>query len=84
MTKKIAYRYRVYIFALVMSFFTSMIVSTTIIALRTGSYDLFLQIWPSSFAIAWPIVFVTILTVAPRVNQLINLFVEAEPLNTKK
>jgi Protein of unknown function (DUF2798) len=84
MTNKIAYRYRVYIFALVMSFFTSIIVSSTIIALRTGSYDLFLQIWPSSFAIAWPIVFVTILTVAPHVNQLINQFVETEPFNTKK
>ena len=84
MTNKIAYRYRVYIFALAMSFFTSIIVSTTIIALRTRSYDLFLQIWPSSFAIAWPIVFVTILMVAPSLNQLINLFVETEPLNSKK
>ena len=84
MTKKIAYRYRVYLFAFVMSFFTSLIVSATIIGLRTKSYGLFLQIWPSSFAIAWPIVFVTILVVAPGVNQLISLFVESDPLNSKK
>ncbi|MGQ0442671.1 MAG: DUF2798 domain-containing protein [Methylophilaceae bacterium] len=76
MTKKIPFRYRVYCFALVMSLFTSMIVSVTIIGLRTSSYANFIQIWPSSFAIAWPTVLVAILIVAPLVNKLLDLFIE--------
>jgi hypothetical protein len=76
MAKKIPFRYRVYCFALVMSFFTSMIVSATVIALRTGFTAKFMQIWPSSFAIAWPIVFIAILIIAPLVNKLLNVFIE--------
>lgn len=77
MAKKIPFRYRVYCFALVMSFFTSMIVSATVIGLRTGLTTKFMQIWPSSFAIAWPIVFVAILIIAPLVNKLLNVFIES-------
>jgi len=76
MVKKIPFRYRVYCFALVMSFFTSMIVSATVISLRTSALEGFLHIWPLSFAIAWPIVFVAILIIAPLVNKLLNLFIE--------
>jgi len=76
MTKKIPFRYRVYCFALVMSFFTSMIVSATVIGLRTSTFEGFLHSWPSSFAIAWPIVFVAILIIAPLVNKLLNIFIE--------
>jgi hypothetical protein len=76
MTKKIPFRYRVYCFALVMSFFTSMIVSVTIIGLRTSSFTKFMKIWPTSFAIAWPIVFVAILIVAPIVNRVLDQFIE--------
>lgn len=76
MAKKIPFCYRVYCFALVMSFFTSMIVSATVISLRTSALEGFLHIWPSSFAIAWPIVFVAILIIAPLVNKLLNLFIE--------
>lgn len=83
MAKKIPFRYRVYCFALIMSFFTSMIVSVTVImivsvtviGLRTGFTTKFMQIWPSSFAIAWPIVFIAILIIAPLVNKLLNVFV---------
>ena len=77
MANKIAFRYRVYIFALIMSFFTSMIVSAIIIALRTMSYDMFIQVWLSSFVIAWPIVFIAILIIAPMVNKLLDQLVEA-------
>jgi Protein of unknown function (DUF2798) len=77
MTKKIPFRYRVYCFALIMSFFTSMIVSATVIGLRFGFTAKFMQIWSSSFAIAWPIVFVAILIIAPQVNKLLNTFVES-------
>lgn len=76
MAKKIRFRYRVYCFALVMSFFTSMIVSATVIALRFGLNTKFMQIWPSSFAIAWPVVFVAIIIIAPLVNKLLNVFIE--------
>lgn len=76
MARKIPFRYRVYCFALIMSFFTSMIVSATVIGLRIGFTARFMQIWPSSFAIAWPIVFVAILIIAPLVNKLLNLIVE--------
>lgn len=76
MVKKIAFRYRVYCFALVMSFFTSMIVSATVICLRTSTFEGFIHNWLSSFAIAWPIVFVTILIIAPLVNKLLNVFIE--------
>lgn len=76
MAKKIPFRYRVYCFALIMSFFTSMIVSATVIGLRIGFTTKFMQIWPSSFAISWPIVFIAILIIAPLVNKLLNVFIE--------
>lgn len=76
MAKKIPFRYRVYCFALVMSLFASIIASATVISLRTSTLEGFLHIWPSSFAIAWPIVFVAILIIAPLVNKLLNLFIE--------
>lgn len=77
MAKKIPVSYRVYCFAFVMSFFTSLIVSGTVIGLRVSSVALFMQIWPSSFVIAWPVVFVAILIIAPCVNKLLNLLVES-------
>lgn len=77
MANKIPLRYRALIFALVMSFNTSMIVSATIISLRTDNYAQFIRVWPSSFAIGWPVVFVAILIIAPLVNKLLDLFIEA-------
>lgn len=76
MAKKIPFRYHVYCFALVMSFFTSMIVSATVISLRNSAIEGFLHSWLLSFAIAWPIVFVAILIIAPLVNKLLNVFIE--------
>lgn len=57
MNKKIPIRYRVLIFAMVMSFSTSMIVSAMIIGLHTQNFDKFIEIWPTSFLMSWPIVF---------------------------
>jgi len=76
MAHKIAFRYRAFLFALVMSFNTSLIVSGTIIYLRTESLAQFTKVWLPSFAIAWPLVLVAILIIAPLVNKLLNLFVE--------
>jgi hypothetical protein len=53
-----------------------MIVSATVIALRTGLTTKFIQIWPSSFVIAWPVVFIAILIIAPLVNKLLNVLIE--------
>jgi hypothetical protein len=77
MTKKIPYRYRSLIFALTMSFNTSIIVSAVIISLHTQTFAQFNRVWPSSFAICWPLVFVAILIIAPFVNKFLDLFIEA-------
>ena len=76
-SKKIPVRYRAFIFALVMSFNTSMIVSAIILSLHTQTYAQFIKVWPPSFAIAWPVVFVAILIIAPLVNKFLDEFVEA-------
>lgn len=83
MNQKIDIRYRALLFALLMSGCTSLMVSGTIIYLRTQSHSTeshsqFAQVWLSSFLIAWPIVFAAILIIAPLINKLINLFVDAQ------
>ncbi|MDX1916185.1 MAG: DUF2798 domain-containing protein [Methylophilus sp.] len=77
MAKKIPLRYRTLIFALIMSFNTSAIVSAVIISLHTQNFTQFVRVWPSSFAIGWPLVFVAILIIAPLVNKILDLFIEA-------
>jgi hypothetical protein len=77
MTIKLPLRYRSLIFALIMSFNTSMIVSAVIISLHTQTFAQFIRVWPSSFAIGWPLVFVAILIIAPLVNKFLDLFIEA-------
>ena len=76
MPKKIPLRYRTLIFALMMSLNTSMIVSAVIISLHTQTFTQFIKVWPSSFSIAWPLVFVAILIIAPFVNKFLDLFIE--------
>ena len=78
MSKKIALRYRVYVFALLMSGCTGFIVSALIMSLHSTSLTSFLQTWPTAFLTAWPIVFIAILVIGPRVNKLIDMFVERE------
>ncbi|HAJ73137.1 MAG TPA: DUF2798 domain-containing protein [Methylophilaceae bacterium] len=76
MAKKIPLRYRTLIFALIMSFNTSAIVSAVIISLHTQTLAQFVRVWPLSFAIGWPLVFVAILIIAPLVNKFLDLFIE--------
>ncbi|HEX5538659.1 MAG TPA: DUF2798 domain-containing protein [Methylophilaceae bacterium] len=76
MRKTIPLRYRVYAFALLMSAVTGSIVSAIIMGLHATTMAGFLHAWPAAFLTAWPIVFVAILVIAPRVNDLIDLFVE--------
>ncbi|MFZ9642015.1 MAG: DUF2798 domain-containing protein [Candidatus Methylopumilus sp.] len=59
-----------------MSFNTALLVSGVITFVNTSSIMRFLERWPSSFLSGWPIVFVSILLLAPRVNKLVSLLVE--------
>ncbi|MES2013678.1 MAG: DUF2798 domain-containing protein [Pseudomonadota bacterium] len=76
MPRKIAYRYRTVLFALLMSCCTALIVSGTIIYLHSESQVSFMVLWLGAFMTAWPIVFVAILLIAPVVNKLVGLMVE--------
>lgn len=76
MTYKIAYKYRTILFAFIMSASTAAIVSGIIIFMHTKSHDHFLAQWLGAFILAWPIVFIAILIIAPLVNKLLNSLVE--------
>ncbi len=67
-------RYRRILFALVMSGCTALIVSGVIIFLQTESLYTFLQAWGTGFVTAWPIVFFSILTLAPLINRFLDKF----------
>lgn len=77
MRTKIAHRYRTVLFALMMSANTAFIVSGIIISMHTKPNTPFISQWMGAFTTAWPIVFIAILIIAPMVNKLLNLFVEA-------
>ena len=77
MTRKIAYRYRNALFALVMSGCTALIVSGIIMSMHLPWDDRFVSAWLRAYFTAWPIVFVAIIVIAPRVNRLLDLFVES-------
>lgn len=60
------------IFAILMSLCTSVLVSGAILAARGTIHGEFLTTWFKSIALAWPIVFVSILTIAPLINRLLD------------
>lgn len=76
MANKIAYRYSTVLFAFIMSSNTALIVSGIIIFLRIQPHTHFIKVWFGAFITAWPIVFITILMIAPAVSKFLNLFVE--------
>lgn len=73
---KIPARYRMVLFAMLMSATTALIVSGIIIALRMPTNVAFVSHWLTAFLTAWPIVFVAILVIAPLINKLLDLWVE--------
>jgi len=75
--QKIPLRFRTMLFALIMSCNTALIVSGIIIYLHSASHEHYIRQWLGAFITAWPIVFIAILLIAPMVNKLLNLFVEA-------
>lgn len=76
MTIKFSSRYRGVIFAFIMSLSTALIVSGVITFLNTPSVSLFLEKWPTSFLLGWPIVFLSIIFIAPQANKFVNLIVK--------
>ncbi len=76
MTIKLSSRYKVLLFALIMSFSTAIMVSGVISLINTSSIELFLQKWPVAFLMAWPLVFLSIIFIAPLVQRLVNRLVE--------
>ena len=74
--KKLPHQYRSLVFAVVMSFSTSLIVSGAITFINAPSLEIFWKKWPLSFLLGWPIVFISILLIAPVVNKLVLLCIE--------
>lgn len=58
-----------------MSFSTALTVSAAITYIRQESMSNFLSIWLSSFITAWPIVFISILVIAPQINKILDKLV---------
>jgi len=76
MQYKLANRYRPIVFALMMSCSTALIVSGIIMYLQQDSKNSFVLKWFGAFIIAWPIVFVAILVIAPLVNKALDRLIE--------
>jgi uncharacterized membrane protein YcfT len=69
-------RYRHVVFAVVMSFVTTLIISGVITATQAGLDTQYVDRWMEGFFVAWPIVFIVILVIAPLVSRLVDAIVE--------
>ncbi|MAI76735.1 MAG: hypothetical protein CMM90_06115 [Rickettsiales bacterium] len=69
-------KYRLIIFALIMSFFTSTFVSLFIISIKVGFESKFFLLWFERFIIAWPVVFVCILFFVPKINKFLDKYMK--------
>jgi uncharacterized membrane protein YdjX (TVP38/TMEM64 family) len=63
-------------FAVVMSLVTTLIVSGVITASLAGLDNQYVHHWIKGFFLAWPIVFIAILVVAPLVSRFVDAIVE--------
>lgn len=72
--KIIPRRYEFLFFALLMSFITSFIVSGIITAVHNPINFMLVAKWFSGSLLAWPIVFVSILLIAPRLQSVVKKF----------
>jgi len=72
MSPKLPQKYRNPLFALIMSSVTGLIVSGVISLLHHAT----IAAWLKAFLIAWPIVFLSIITIAPRVSRFVDGLVE--------
>jgi hypothetical protein len=64
--------YQRLLFALIMSILTSGIVSAVLTWINIQNSALFLHKWSYAFLLAWPLVFISILVIAPMVNRLVS------------
>ena len=64
------------VFALLMSFSTALVVSGFITFIHGVQKNSFTEVWLLSFLVAWPIVFLSILIVAPQIYKLLNIIVK--------
>lgn len=72
MSPKLPQKYRSPLFALIMSSVTGLMVSGVISLLHHATF----AAWLKAFLIAWPIVFLSIITIAPRVSRFVDGLVE--------
>lgn len=72
MSPKLPQKYRDPLFALMMSFITGLLVSGIISLLHHAT----IAAWLKAFLIAWPLVFLSIITIAPRVSRFVDGLVE--------
>jgi uncharacterized membrane protein YcfT len=59
-----------------MSFVTSLIVSGVITASQAGLDTQYVDRWIKGFFVAWPLVFIVILIIAPLVSRFVEAIVE--------
>lgn len=60
------------VFAILMSCTTAMLVSAAILLINGVPFENFIVKWLKSVSLAWPLVFVAILTIAPMINRLLD------------
>lgn len=66
------------VFAGLMSCSTAMLVSAAILFIHGVSNQDFFAIWIKSVFLAWPLVFVSIMTIAPLINKLLDKVFRAQ------
>lgn len=76
--KRVALKRKLF-FAMLMSLVTVNIVSLTILSMHHVPMDQLFEKWLTSFSIAWPIVFISILLVAPALLRLTEWLVKEAP-----
>jgi hypothetical protein len=59
-----------------MSFVTTLIVSGVITAAQAGLDTQYVDRWMKGFCVAWPVVFIVILVIAPLVSRFVDAIVE--------
>lgn len=82
MSAKIPAKYKMPVFAFVMSFCTGLIVSGVMCGIRYTGNGSFFSIWLNAFLAAWPVVFVCIIILAPLVTRLVDKLVENDASKT--
>jgi hypothetical protein len=73
---KVPRRFERLLFAIMMSLCTALIVSGAVVYMHGVPTSQFINVWMVSFLTAWPIVFLSILILAPQISRLLNILLE--------